>query len=298
MRQLAAAREFANDGYETAVYGFSPEYDPNCEFTLRSDEFGLSTRCDAIECAVNGADIIVLPLPYSCDGIHLNCKFYRDIPTIDTLFRLLGSENNAIVFGGMFNETAFETAKINGIILHDYYKFEEVCIKNAVLTAEGALEIALREIKTTLQNSKVLILGYGRIGKYLAHILKALGADVSVSARKEQDLAWISSLGYHPLKTELISQPGDCNTYNFDIVFNTIPAVIIDRNSICKFPPQTVYIELASAPGGICLKSAEEYRLKVIQAPSLPGKCAPYTAGKIIKEAIENFMYNKSSPCF
>lgn len=289
MRQLSAAREFAANGYETAVYGFSPEYFSD-SFQLCSEEYGLATRCDDIKCSVKGADIILLPLPYSSSGTHLNCRYYPAPPKLETVFNELLNNQNAYIFGGMLDRAAEEFMKNSSIKIYDYYKFEEICVKNAVLTAEGALEIALHELKISMYGAKTLIIGYGRIGKYLAHILKSLGADVTVSARKESDLLWISALGYTAEKTEQLGiSKKSCN---YDIIFNTVPAVIIDNSSIRNFSKETIYIELASSPGGICREAAAEYGLKVIPAPSLPGRCAPHTAGKIIKEAIENFIFS------
>ena len=47
-----------------------------------------------------------------------------------------------------------------------------------------------------------------------------------------------------------------------------------------------LYIEIASAPGGIDLPAARDKGIKTIIAPSIPGKYSPKTAGKYIFETV------------
>ena len=88
--------------------------------------------------------------------------------------------------------------------------------------------------------------GYGRIGKVLSEMLKGLGANVTVSARKPADLAWIQLNGYQAVQT---SQLADLSG-NFDFVFNTIPSFIFTRKVLSRHHKDTLFIELASTPGG------------------------------------------------
>ena len=128
--------------------------------------------------------------------------------------------------------------------------------------------------------------GYGRIGKVLSEMLKGLGANVTVSARKPADLAWIQLNGYQAVQTsQLADLPG-----NFDFVFNTIPSFIFTRKVLSKHHKDTLFIELASTPGGFDKEAVSKLGLKLIPALSLPGKVAPRAAGNIIKDTIYNIM--------
>ena len=62
----------------------------------------------------------------------------------------------------------------------------------------------LNSFEGSVLDSRILICGFGRIGKCLAKILKDLNADVTVSARKSEDFAKITINGYKPLHTEEI----------------------------------------------------------------------------------------------
>jgi len=157
-------------------------------------------------------------------------------------------------------------------------------ITNAVPTAAGAIELAMSETPFTLHGSRCLVTGYGRIGKILSRMLCAIGARVSVEARKFSDLAMIAANGYDAI--ELNSLPD--RVADFDIVFNTIPYMIFNREILGKLKPNALLIDLASRPGGVDFDAAAQMGIKVIWALSLPGKVAPVSAGTIIKETITN----------
>ncbi|MBE7016298.1 MAG: dipicolinate synthase [Ruminococcaceae bacterium] len=153
-------------------------------------------------------------------------------------------------------------------------------------TAEGAIEIAMTEMPITIYGSRVLVVGYGRIGKMLASRFKSLGADVTVSARKHKDFAWIEEQGCAYIHTM------DIASYikSYDIIVNTVPFTVIDRDALSEMRKDSLIIDLASKPGGVDFTSAKELGKNVIWALSLPGKTAPITSGKIIKDTILNIL--------
>lgn len=148
------------------------------------------------------------------------------------------------------------------------------------------MELAFAELPITLAASRCLVVGYGRIGKILSRLLQSLGAEVTVSARKCSDLAWISVFGMKPVKTEELSAViGD-----YDIIFNTVPAMVLNEGILKRVDPKTLIIDLASKPGGVDFSTAKDLGLKVIWSLGLPGKVAPITSGEIIKEAVVNIL--------
>jgi dipicolinate synthase subunit A len=165
----------------------------------------------------------------------------------------------------------------------DYYKREDLTILNALPTAEGAVNIAMQEMPGMVSNSKVLILGYGRIGKLLAHKLYGLHADIYISARSYEDLAWIEAFGYTALTYNEINS----HLNKFDAVFNTVPSLLLDEHRLKKIKHDCVIIDLASNPGGVDFNAAKNLGRNVIWALSLPGKYAPAAAGKILAKTIK-----------
>ncbi len=136
----------------------------------------------------------------------------------------------------------------------------------------------------TLHGSKCIVLGFGRCGKVLAHMLKGIGSDLSVEARSQADLAYIESYGYKAVPL------GDLADYisQYDFIFNTIPSLILDEEKLMTLKRDCLVIELASKPGGIDFEAAKRIGIKVIDGQSLPGKVAPETAAKIIFDTILN----------
>jgi dipicolinate synthase subunit A len=144
----------------------------------------------------------------------------------------------------------------------------------------------MEEMPITLHDSACIILGFGRIGKILAKMLNGLGANVYVEARKYEDIAWIKSYGYKPVLLKDI----DSIISKADAIFNTIPSIILDESKLKLINKDCLIIDLASKPGGVDFEKAKEIGVKAIWALSLPGKVAPITAAKFIKETVFNII--------
>ena len=69
---------------------------------------------------------------------------------------------------------------------------------------------------------------------------------------------------------------------DFDVIFNTVPALIFSRERLEKLEKSTLLIDLASRPGGVDFNAAAELQVKTIWALSLPGRVAPKSAGRKI----------------
>ena len=153
-------------------------------------------------------------------------------------------------------------------------------------TAEGAVQLALEELTTTLQGSRILILGFGRVGRLTAHRMAALGGRVTVSARGYGELAWAAAYGYETIVlTELNWERG-----GFDLVVNTIPAPVLDEKRLAWAAPDVFLLDLASAPGGIDRAAAKAKGLRLTSSPGLPGRTAPVTAAAAIRDSVYHIL--------
>lgn len=229
-RQIYLAKKLS-DMYNILMTGFD-----NCEYDLKN--------MDISEISDNEFDGIILPIPASADGITVNTPFSEKKIRLDSLIQKL--KTDGIIFGGKINDKVSELFKKNNIDFEDYSKREEFSVLNAVATAEGALQIAIENSSETIFSQKILITGFGRIAKALVKILKGLGADVTVSARKKSDLAWAEFYG---CKTINIKNPAQFID-SFNIVFNTVPCMIFDENILMNMNNKVLLIDLASKPGG------------------------------------------------
>ncbi|MBQ1989024.1 MAG: hypothetical protein II234_03880 [Clostridia bacterium] len=166
----------------------------------------------------------------------------------------------------------------------DYNKLDSYALLNAVPTAEGAIKIAIENTPFTLWKSKVLVIGNGRVGKILSHRLKGMGCDVTVSARKTTDEAFIKALGFRYINTGTLNQ----TDLPYDIIFNTVDFKVLE-DSVFKKSRCALAVDLSSA-GGFSISAAQSADVKAIMAPGLPGKIAPLTAGEILYETISEIL--------
>jgi dipicolinate synthase subunit A len=272
LRSAYLAGLLAADGYKVITTGFDSTDLPPCV-----------TGCTNPASAVALADFIILPVPVSTDGTTINAPFSRTRISIDQVLNAVKPDQ--CVAGGALTSEIHKEAEKRGIKIHDYLKREELAIYNAVPTAEGAIQLAMEELPITIRGSNCLVTGYGRVGKMLSQMLVALGARVTVAARKYSDLAWAGSRGCCTIELQQLDKAG-----SFDVIFNTIPFPIFNREILGGLDKNTLLIDLASRPGGVDFKAAAELQIKTIWALSLPGRVAPKSAGQIIKNTILNMI--------
>ena len=229
-------------------------------------------------------EIVIFGLPMlSCDG-KISAPLLKNPPELADAFSHITP--GTMVFGGNIPPEAHILAKQFNFALSDYSAREEFAVRNAILTAEGAVEIALCRCEQSLYGSRCVILGYGRIGKALTDLLLAFGARVTVCARSPADLEWISRSGAASAKySTLNSQLPFC-----EIIFNTVPSILLDAGRLAFLRPGCKVIDLASAPGGVDLIAANKLCINAESALSLPGKHSPVSAGEIILDTIENIL--------
>ncbi len=150
--------------------------------------------------------------------------------------------------------------------------------KNAAITADGALRLAGQYMDTVFEGCPVLIIGWGRIGKCLGRMLKALGADVTIAARKASDRDLAAALGYG------VEDPGSLEggLRRYEVIFNTVPAMVLDGERIRFCRKDCIKIELASVPG---MAGTD-----VIDGRGLPGKLTPASSGRLIAQTVKRLI--------
>lgn len=238
--------------------------------------------------AANGADCVILPLPVVVKRGYLNTPLSAGEYDIEDIFSSISPDS--LVCAGRVDEATERKAKEHNLRLTDYFQREELVVRNAVATAEGALGIIMQETATTVHGSKILVIGYGRTGKLLAHRLRGMGAFVTVSARKFSDKAWIEAMGYISADTDTLTGTLTGPLDEYDVIVNTVPAPVLDEAHLTGLKPDALCLDLASKPGGIDFAAASQLGVRVIWALSLPGEVAPETAGEIIRDTIYNIL--------
>lgn len=229
-------------------------------------------------------DYIVLPLPASNDGVFVNTPFSKQNIPLTSLTSML--KDGGTVFGGKFDARTLRIFNKFGVDTVDYFEREELNVLNAVPTAEGAVQIAMEEMASTIYGRRILITGMGRISKVLVKILQGMSADVTVAARKYSDLSWAEIYGCRTVHTSELAE----SIENYELIFNTVPALLFDDKILKRADRDVLIIDLSSKPGGVDFEAAGGIGLKVVWALSLPGKVAPISAGEIIALTVLNIL--------
>ena len=216
-------------------------------------------RCGITATSLPGIDVthLLLPVPY-----------FGSEAEIDHILRQL--PDSVRVIGGHLNPEKYAAEDL----LQDPLYLAE----NAATTAHCAVKQILNILPTTLVGQSVLIIGWGRIGKCLARLLRNLDANVTILARKETDRAMIRALGYGSAGDPVDLSP-------FRVIVNTAPATVLSEARIAQCRPDCIKLDLASVqslPGS-----------DVIHARGLPGKDAPESAGKLIADSVLRILSGK-----
>lgn len=259
-RQLALARFLAQDG-------------------ARVDTLFLSDAPADLAVAA-AADCILFPLPLEkVPGLLFTPLYSQKVP-LGKLMESLRPEQ--LIFAGKVSSAAQTLAESRGLTLLDYLLRRELVIANAVPTAEGALALAMEALPITIHRSRVLVTGFGPVGQCTAQRFRSLGAEVTVAARRPEQLALAESMDCRPVPLARLSG-------NFDLVVNTVPAVILTGDVLSGLG-RPVLLELASAPGGFDTAAAAALGLTLIPAPNLPGRMAPVTAARAIQQTLYHML--------
>lgn len=273
LRQVYLARLLAQDGHHVHAFGLEDALSSCSNLTVETTLENLPR-----------ADAVILPMPVSDgQGLLYTPLSQQSTPLIHVLNLL---HTRQVICGGRLDPATVALAKERGLTILDYLAREELAVANCVPTAEGCLQLAMEHLPITIHDARVLVIGYGRLGKITAQRFSALGARVTVAARKYEQLAWARTEGFG---TEHTSQLAGW-LCSYDLVVNTVPALVLGETELADLHPDCLVIDLASAPGGVDQTAAEHLGRKVLWALALPGKVAPATAGYIIKMTIYHIL--------
>lgn len=275
LRIVKLAKMLAEDGNKVYTYGLE-----NAE-ELKENQNIIMT--EKLAETVKNAEIIIGPIPFSSNGKDINSPFSDKKISVRELMHII---NAKILIGGAISPEVYDLANDEYIEIIDIMKREELAVLNTISTAEGTIEIIIANTNKIIHGSKVLILGFGRIGKVLARKLAGLAAKVTCAARKDEDLAWIKAYGHIGTNINIIGE----NLSEYDIIINTVPHLILTEERIKYVKDDCLLVDLASNPGGIDKKAAKDKNLKLIWALALPGKVAPVTTAEFIKDTVYNIL--------
>lgn len=205
---------------------------------------------------------IVLPFP----ATRYNLSFISEDEALSDFFL-----PEHTVIGGLIKNGVKEELEPIGVKFYDYFENEAYVLKNAQLTVQGALRLLLESTGDFLVGKKVLITGFGRIGKHLALMLKNLGMKVFVAVRREEAAVEALAYGFEVFSLKTLSG----TLFYYDFIFNTVPEKLFSYTDISHLNDSSIYFELASSPFGADKKDFELLGKRYVHGGALPGRFYP-----------------------
>ena len=276
LRQVYMAEAFLKKGYRVFTYRTIETFThENCkELNSPNELFG---QCQ----------VLIGPIPLTRDMVSITSSKAMDLG-VQNITNLLTKDH--ILIGGIIPSQLVDLCKTKGILYFDLMKDEKITILNAIATAEGTIMEAIKNSSINLHGSNCLVLGYGRCAKVLASKLKGMDANVIVSARGDEALAYAQAAGLQTVS--LINIKHVIPACEF--IFNTIPALILDKECLSLVRPEVTIIDIASAPGGIDYEYAMKENLNAKLCLGLPGKVSPRSSADILVTKIDAFVKERS----
>ena len=240
--------------------------------------------CRNLEQVLENAEIVISSIPFTRDGITINMPLSGNKIKINEFMNLMKDKT---LIAGNISSNIYEKYKDVEII--DIMKNEKLAILNTIATAEGAIKEIIENMQVNVHGSKIMIFGFGRVGKTLAKKLDGLSAKITVVSKEEEELAWAEVYGYTNMQLNKIEDV----IKDYDVIVNTIPHIILQGDILQKINKDTLLLDLASGEGGINKEEAQENKINLIKALGIPGKISPITTAKILKETIYEILEEK-----
>lgn len=268
-RQSYMAERLSKMGFKIMVYGLPlPRMLPEIKTASSMSE------------ALDFGTIIIGPVPFSKNHKSIVSSIQGMDLSIQTF--LAGLKESQLVAGGCFSPFIREFCEKHQIKLLDFMCLPEVCMRNAVATAEGAIAEAITRSPVNLHKNSCLVLGYGKCARVLACKLKGLDTKVTISARKPDALENAAAIGFETFSLKKLTD----RISEFSFIFNTIPAMVLNKTVLEHANPETIIIDIASCPGGVDQEAVEKFGIQSALCLGLPGKYAPKTSADILTEAL------------
>lgn len=158
--------------------------------------------------------------------------------------------------------------------------------RNAEISAEAAVYEAMSRLERALTDTRALVIGYGRFGRALARRLAALGAEVTVAARRAEVRMQAHQEGMRAVSIERMGE----NLPAQHLILNTVPAQVLDEAALRRIDAETWLLETASAPYGFDRQRADALGIRCDCLPALPARYAPISAALALRDAALEWM--------
>lgn len=243
--------------------------------------YGLDGSNSSFYECINNSEYIVTAIPFSTDNEFIYTPLSNEKITIEDF---INNTLNKTILGGKIKKEHVNKLMRNGNKVIDIMQNEEFILKNTIPTAEGVIKLIIENTDCTIDENNIAVLGFGRVGKKVASILKALNATVYCYDINKEEVANIELYGYNVLDNI------DRSLSNMSVIVNTVPSQIIKEEQFKYINKSTFILDVASNPGGVDLNHAKNNGYRAIQVLGIPGKIAPKTSAKYMKDILNKII--------
>lgn len=242
---------------------------------IRNRETALQ-QLEKLKRFLDKADVLILPIPV------------QKVPEQEIFYDILNKnlEKKTLVMGGCFSTEQRELLTGRDIHFLDFMEDTVVTEENAVATAEGTIAELVEKSPYNIDEAKVLVTGYGYCGKAIAKRLRALGARVTVLARRKEARKEAKGDGFYAVDFAF----GPEEAMGAAMVVNTVPALVVTEKIIRELPRDAYIVDIASGEGGTDFACAREYGIHADHVLGIPGKYAPKESAYILERSVERFI--------
>lgn len=223
-------------------------------------------------------DYVFLPVPYRMPDGYIKAPFAQRPYALEAI--VAKYPNSAYVLGG--GDSVLEAA-LSGARCLDLLADEAFLVRNALLTAQAAVCAFVKESAAALCDLSCVVVGYGRIGKFLCRLLMAHGAKVKATARRESDLELIRIEGCEAFHTRDAARAVCCA----EAIWNTVPVHVLGPEALSALRRDAKVVELASPPYGMDIEAAKKMGVDVRLEQGLPGRYFPVSAARAMMDVFE-----------
>lgn len=259
------------------------------ENTLKENKFNteslfLNSSNKNIDKNINEFDLIILPIPFLKNN-YLNAPFVNEKISFEEIISLIKDFKGKII-GGLCKESEKCFLNLN-LDFKNILKDEIFTLTNAIITAEGTIKKLIEESEKSLFELKICITGYGRVSKALSRRLEPLCKELIIYNNHPSINFTYAKIDNIKVRDLLEFKNEACK---FNIIINTIPSLIINKNIINTLKKDTLILDLSSIPGGVDFKYTKENNIKTIHYLGVPSKVSKLSSSNAIFNFLKEFL--------
>lgn len=267
MRQIYIAQILKSKGYSVITYSLCTHKPSGC------------AEAGSFKSLIDNSRCLIGPIALSESSGKISAKKAAEDLTLGTLEEHLKGQK---IFAGCISAGFEEWCRERESYCYDFMKNRELAMYNAIATAEGTILEAIYHSPGNLHGSNVLILGYGTCAKVLANKLKGLDTNIMVCARADSQRMEAGAFGYAAIGFDRLSE----HIGSMEYIFNTVPAIVLDRDKLALIESDALVIDIASMPGGVDREAASELGINLHHCLGLPGKYAPRASALFLADTV------------